>query len=118
MVADEGGDYGGYRDHGGEIWDEDDAFAEGTSTAAKRAAKRRSTATATTGAGKKVAPKKRVNSLFTGAGRASKLGAAVVRMGDEDGGVAGGEEYAAFDLLCCVSLSVQTPPATRPQYHS
>eukprot|EP00041_Stephanoeca_diplocostata_P033068 m.1082251 g.1082251 ORF g.1082251 m.1082251 type:complete len:1545 (-) comp24263_c0_seq2:139-4773(-) len=79
------GDDMGYRDHGGELWDEED-FAHGTdSNAARRAQRGAGGAMGARRARMKKMPKKRISSLFTGGGKSSRLGAAVVKMSEEDG---------------------------------
>ena len=60
------GDDMGYRDHGGELWDEED-FAHGTdSNAARRAQRGAGGAMGARRARMKKMPKKRISSLFTG----------------------------------------------------
>lgn len=78
FIEDDEGDDFGYRDHGGEIFDEEDF--QGDSAAA---AKARRSGGGGGGPRKKKMPRRRVNKLFTGSGKASRLGAAVVKFGDE-----------------------------------
>lgn len=68
------------RDDGQEIFDEEDYIDGGTSNANRRAKKAGATGPRVR---KAKAVKKRVNSLFTGGGKASRLGAAVVKLDDE-----------------------------------
>eukprot|EP00051_Salpingoeca_urceolata_P016451 m.218369 g.218369 ORF g.218369 m.218369 type:complete len:423 (-) comp18680_c3_seq2:80-1348(-) len=79
IEADEDGDYSGYLDHGGEYWDDDDYQDEHVDD---KKSKRR-TGAAPRRKVKKI-PKKRVNSLFTGGGKASRLGASVVQPEGDD----------------------------------
>eukprot|EP00047_Mylnosiga_fluctuans_P015821 m.49542 g.49542 ORF g.49542 m.49542 type:complete len:1491 (+) comp6134_c0_seq1:22-4494(+) len=81
FIVDDGtADYNEYADHGGELWDEDDDFY-GESDAAQKAKRRKG------GFGDRAKTQKkakaRVSSLFTGGGKANKLGA--IKGGEDNG---------------------------------
>eukprot|EP00039_Didymoeca_costata_P010754 m.145616 g.145616 ORF g.145616 m.145616 type:complete len:1518 (-) comp14951_c0_seq3:205-4758(-) len=93
FIVDDGDDHG-YRDHGGEIWDEVDAYEGGESEAAHRAKR---VGTGVRRPAVRRVPKRRVNSLFTGGGRSNRLGASVVKM-SADNNVAGDDDFLASVL--------------------
>lgn len=80
FIVDDEGDDMGYRDHGGELWDEEDF--QGDSGAARRAQRGGRRMGGATKKPKAPVVKKRVNSLFTSAGGRNK--STIDHDGDDD----------------------------------
>ena len=89
---DDGNDYG-YHDHGGEIFDEEDY--EGESAAAKQAKRVRAAGGGGAAKPRRKIIKRRVNSLFTGGGKGSRLGASVVKMDGKEAAELGEDSFLA-----------------------